>query len=561
MKKSTEIFRNPLLYIGILLVTTGIFVFQRSYFRVPNFDEVVYGFVLNAKEYGGYYHGCLTTKLTEFSEVISSQINHYFFQNGRSLVHAVEQIFTGIIGVGWYNLFNTLLFISLVILMMRLGAPKGHRNNILLWTILTIILMYLFPCPESLWYSINLAPNYLMPGVLMIAVLLAFRYVSKQETLSNPAKAAIILLCFVFGWSHEAYSLPVIAATLISYFSDRQKFENRGGWIILIPVMIGAAIMVSAPGYWSRLGYYKAGYGNNLSNYFIIIAEMLYSIYPFWIMIVIIAVAKLCHKIRIKEFLQENRLIVLSMIFAYALCIALHTPIRGYTSAELLSTCLIIKILTRFNIFSRNSVSGICIAGILFLVFTAHQILVVRDVHTNYLIQQRLIDDYKRSDDGIVGYQCPDFSPLTNKFVQSWHIPEISLKAGFLETNCMTPEKKILAYTPQEYRIIKDVDYIIARMEKVAGNSPFVATGNKHYWADADSIGTKKIELEYEALDFSYDAPILLKLKFALVGDSYPSHEIVTPNDTITTESGHTYYRVIAPGVRRVKAIRLTDGK
>lgn len=147
---------------------------------------------------------------------------------------------------------------------------------------------------------------------------------------------------------------------------------------------------------------------------------------------------------------------------------------------------------------------------------------------------------------------------MTNSFITIWPLIPNFEDAYFIEANCMTPWKKMTVYYPNEYKIVKDSDYVITSMERVPGNSPFINAGYNRYWADADSVGEKLIELEYEPVDFSYDVELLLKLKFALMGSSYPSKEIVAPTDTIVT-SDHTYYRIIPPGVRRISAIRLVD--
>lgn len=144
------------------------------------------------------------------------------------------------------------------------------------------------------------------------------------------------------------------------------------------------------------------------------------------------------------------------------------------------------------------------------------------------------------------------------RYVRIWPVLTNFSDLQYVEADCGTPEKKMQIYYPNEYSLLTIDSTYETLLHEDSALSPFIYAGYGKYWVDADSVGYKKILLEYQPLDFSYDVNLALKLKFALMGSSYPSKEIVAPTDTIITPN-HTYYRIIPPGVRRISAIRLID--
>lgn len=245
--KEKQFFYRFVIFIFLLIV--GAFTFLRSYYRVLSCDEIIYKFVHGPNFYCG---GGLETKLTTFNEVITSQFYHFIHQNGRSIVHSIEQLFTGVIGIEWYYFINAIIFIGLIVCIIKLNATEKCKLNFLLWITTTLILMYLFPQPDSLWYSINLGPNYLIPAFLMT---LAFQYFYKISRINNRfILIAIGFLGFIFGWSHEGYSVPVSGALLVYYAFHFNEFKNKG-WILSCSIWLGTCIMISSQGYYSRMLY------------------------------------------------------------------------------------------------------------------------------------------------------------------------------------------------------------------------------------------------------------------------------------------------------------------
>ena len=122
--KQTKLFNNSKLYITILLIATGIFFYLRSENRELIYvDEIIYGYNLNASEYYEYWSSpstSLNEKVETLSDIIKSQYNHYFYGNGRSIIHAVQQLFTGIFGVSTFYIINTFVFLIVICVSVKL---------------------------------------------------------------------------------------------------------------------------------------------------------------------------------------------------------------------------------------------------------------------------------------------------------------------------------------------------------------------------------------------------------------------------------------------------------
>ncbi len=142
----SQIFKNPKLYVIILLIATGVFFYLRSVNRELIYcDEIIYGYNLNATEYYEYWSSPETSldgKIETISDVIDSQINHYFYGNGRSIVHAIEQFFTGVLNVNVFYVVNTFMFLLMMCCALKLIA---NQQNIYIYIYIGCLLC-LYSC-------------------------------------------------------------------------------------------------------------------------------------------------------------------------------------------------------------------------------------------------------------------------------------------------------------------------------------------------------------------------------------------------------------------------------
>lgn len=124
MKQLKGFFKNQKTYIILLLIITGIFFYLRSVNRELIFcDEIIYGYNLNASEYYEYWASPETSldgKVNTISDIVDSQINHYFYGNGRSIVHGIQQFFTGVLSIDVFYIVNTLVFLLMLVCVVKL---------------------------------------------------------------------------------------------------------------------------------------------------------------------------------------------------------------------------------------------------------------------------------------------------------------------------------------------------------------------------------------------------------------------------------------------------------
>ena len=194
MQQLKNLLKSQKTYIILLLIITGIFFYFRSVNREPYCDEILYGYNLNATEYGEYWSSPQTSldgKIENLSDVINSQMNHYYFANGRSIVHAIEQFFTGVLNMNIFYIVNTGVFLLVIFMVLKLLKARGGFVGAF---IVVLAFMYLYPMPYRLWYSINYGCNYLWP--LCFSVILLF-YCMKISEKVQFSKVTLFLLSFL----------------------------------------------------------------------------------------------------------------------------------------------------------------------------------------------------------------------------------------------------------------------------------------------------------------------------------------------------------------------------
>ena len=102
-------------------------------------------------------------------DIFRSEYNHYFGVNGRSVVHAVVQLFTALIGKHVFNFVNALMFVVLGVLLTRLASMRLTPLN-LLFCCSAVLLLYPAFGETMLWMTGSI--NYLWPSAGICALLL-----------------------------------------------------------------------------------------------------------------------------------------------------------------------------------------------------------------------------------------------------------------------------------------------------------------------------------------------------------------------------------------------------
>ena len=225
MQQLKKLLKSQKTYIILLLIITGIFFYLRSVNRNLISDEIVYFYVFNEDKVLDSKFGF--REIATLSDVLESQINHYAVVNGRAIVHTLEQIFSGIIGLDVFYILNVFVFIIVVYLIVKMFL---NRDIYLHWLLTIIVLLYLFSEQSNLWISINYSLNYLWPLCMSLLVLYYWEILRQQKNISKITLILLPLLGLITGWSNEALAVPLsgtifyIIVLIINSFQKRYHY-------------------------------------------------------------------------------------------------------------------------------------------------------------------------------------------------------------------------------------------------------------------------------------------------------------------------------------------------
>lgn len=543
----SNIFKNQKTYVILLLIITGVFFYLRSVNREHIYcDEIIYGYNLNASKYGEYWNdleSSLDGKVNSFSGVISSQKNHYFYGNGRSIVHGIQQYFTGVLSMDVFSIINTVVFLLMILFVANLLKVTKYTSIL----VIVLVFMYLFPLPYRLWYSINMSCNYLFPLCFSVILLYYVIKIKDKIQISKRYIVLLVLLSFITGWSHEAFSVPLSGALFFYIAFNFKKIDKRLLYVAA-PLWLGAIIMIFAPANIARF----FGNGGSVSKIYVVAnaIDNFLQIKLLWIFVITITILWFRNRAYLKSCLAEDTLIVFALIIGILFGVVANTAPYSFTAIELFSFLLTMRLIV--PILEKVSIKSIYIILLTFIFF-GHQTMIVRGEIIQSKTQRELISNYVNSIDGIVNYNVPTTEWFTDAYVTKWKHSGVSVLYGGAIEFAYGNGKPMYALGDADYKFVADSNSYIEE-NKYLGDAPFYYAGGKAFWAKASDVdSTDVFEFEYEPVSFNYDVPLLLKIKFALTSDSYPCKE-VAQLEKIKTRWGDYYY-ILRPSVRKPIAI------
>lgn len=175
-------------------------------------------------------------------DVLVSNYYHYFQTNGRVVPHMFLMTFDALLGKGWFNVFNAVLF-GAYLHLLTLNFVK-ERKNALMGLAISASLTLCFMCGftnEFLWMSGVF--NYEFVAVLV----LLFNYLLNQEIRSKWWMPFLFLYGVVSGWTHEAV---VIGLSCVYLWMCARKWQQLtlSQWVLLSGFVVGVALCVLSPG-------------------------------------------------------------------------------------------------------------------------------------------------------------------------------------------------------------------------------------------------------------------------------------------------------------------------
>ena len=203
-------------------------------------------------------------------EIVVRMWRHYFDWGGRVVVHFIAMVFLWV-GKPIFNVFNTLAFIALVVIMYYLAVgtwPFARKQNYPM-ILLGIFFMFFAFVPvfgqDFLW--LVGASNYLWGMLIFLLMLVPFRaqVFSGENKFKNPLWLPVFFFGNVLaGWTNENIGVTLVAMILFCMIAYWQENHKVHGWMIcaLLGAVIGAMLLVLAPGNFVR--FHTEGGGHTL---------------------------------------------------------------------------------------------------------------------------------------------------------------------------------------------------------------------------------------------------------------------------------------------------------
>ncbi len=225
---------------ALLLALIGVSMFLLNCHMPLMMDDYDYSFSWSTGE-----------RLAGVGDVLASQAAHYRLWGGRSVVHALAQLFL-YWGEGVFNVANALMYL---VLLLEICALAGRRDGRTLLCAHGLLLLTV-PFFGTVFLWLDGACNYLWGTALALVPLL----IAKSERgggffdADGLRGAPAVPVSFLAGWTNENTACGVLAALLLLLAHDAVKGRRIRPWraAALAAQALGVAVMLLAPGNFAR---------------------------------------------------------------------------------------------------------------------------------------------------------------------------------------------------------------------------------------------------------------------------------------------------------------------
>lgn len=306
MNKAKNFNYKALLFFAIV----GVVFFLLNYLAPKANDDYIYTFFCKYIQDDLYFD--VNHPITNVADIISSQINHYFIMNGRSIIHCFVQLFCGLLGKNCFNVINTFVFLTFIIAIL-LYCKTSRSNVFFSLTLVVVSVFFLLPGFSDAFLWMTGSINYLWPATAVVIFLILL----EKETDKKFRLISILLVLFAFitGWSHEGVSFP-LAISLVLYCILEHKKLSRYQFLLVGCFVIGAIICTFAPATMHKVNGIQSSIGDHVSTVLTCIISIfkMQSIYA--LVFIVLLKKHFVSTWSIKEWIRQNVLLISCIILS-----------------------------------------------------------------------------------------------------------------------------------------------------------------------------------------------------------------------------------------------------
>lgn len=235
--------------VALIVLLIGVLFYILNYYTPLFADDYSYSFSFSTGD-----------RIESISQIIESQVAHYYSMNGRSITHTLAQAFL-LAGDNAFNVINTVFYIILLFLIYFHACGSFKNFSITKFSIGAMLLFLSCPAFGQSFLWITGAANYLYGIFIILCVLLPYRRMANSHTVTHSlffeviAAITYFALGVIAGWTNENTSVAMIVI-MIGYMvlfyikSIRIRIWNVAG---CAGGIVGCVLMLSSPGTASRL--------------------------------------------------------------------------------------------------------------------------------------------------------------------------------------------------------------------------------------------------------------------------------------------------------------------
>ena len=557
---------SGIIMMAIIAVANGVLNFLTPQYH----DDFVYKFMFEGGAVN-YDH-----PIGSIGDIVASQVDHYTSVNGRSIVHFLVQLFTGLLGKTVFNLFNVIVFCTFIFLLKRQTKSSTRLEGdarFCVSTLVILVLVLLMPRFKDTFLWMTGSINYLWSATAVLVFLMI--YEKRRDRAMDWSLLPMLLAAFLLGWTHEGITLPLAASlVLINLFSLKQSHGREQGLWLALAYLAGGCVIALAPGTIARSGMggglTPSALGLKVITGFVVLAKLRIA----YIAILATAIAWFTRRNATKQVIKHNSYLILAMFLS--LGIVFTSGLESSRTAfglELFAMIYLLRLLAKWwGDHCRDAKSCVsevkrprqgealrcwCNIGLTIglVIFYA---LLLRHTIASWQESQRLIAQIERTTDGIIGTREHDAGIFSSHICTMLSL-DSTVNAmnydphGWPASIAATYHRDSLVFLPQTF-----LDELRAQPERY--DSLSLDTPYEFYVQriDDDSV-IKQVDFLLEPNDFS-DIPIVFR-PIARRMNRYTDTTVTTSKWVTLSLYGRRYLLIKRDHqlAHRLKAIRVQN--
>ena len=567
---------SGIIMMAIIAVAYGVLNFLTPLYH----DDFVYKFMFEGGAVN-YDH-----PIRSIGDIIASQVDHYTSVNGRSIVHFLVQLFTGLLGKTVFNLFNVIVFCTFIYLLKRqsIGGKRLEGDaRFCVSTLVILVLVLLMPRFKDTFLWMTGSINYLWSATAALGFLLI--YEKRREQAMDWSLLPMLLVAFLLGWTHEGITLPLAASlVLINLFSLKQSHGREQGLWLALAYLAGGCVIALAPGTIARSGMggglTPSILGLKVITGFVVLAKLRI----IYLALLATAIAWFTRRDVAKLVLKRNSYLILAMFLS--LGIVFTSGLESSRTAfglELFAMIYLLCLLAEWwgdhcrdtkSCASKGQQSISCVTEgkrprqgealqrlgniVLTIGLIAFYALLLRHTIASWQESQRLISQIERTTDGIIGTREHDAGIFSSHICTMLSL-DSTVNAmnydphGWPASIAATYHRDSLVFQPQAF--LDDLKAQPRRYDSLSLDMPYEFYVQRIH----DDAVIKQVDFLLESNDFS-EIPIVFR-PIARRMNRYTDTTVTTSKWVTLSLYGRRYLLIKRDHqlAHRLKAIRILD--